>query len=407
MNKVDERKIVNKYLKDLDIENIEDRKIEELSGGELQRVAIVAAAVKEADVYYFDEPASFLDITHRIKAAKLIRALSEKASVIVVEHDLATLDYISDEIQIVYGEPACYGIFSQSKAVRRGINEYMDGMLPDENIRFRSYPIRFSERPIDRYVSKEILFNFPELQKSYEKFKLITSSGQIHKGEVLAIMGANGLGKSTFLKLIAGVEAPDKGTIENVKISYKPQYLNYDIEGTVEEHLKKIAGPEFVSGWYKTNILEKLNINLILNNKISELSGGELQKVQIAACLSKQDVDIIAMDEPSAFIDVEDRMNVAEIIKDCVINKDIAAIIVDHDIQFVDYLADSMLVFEGMPAKEGHVFGPVTKREGMNRVLKNLDITYRRDKLTGRPRINKPGSQLDQEQRFKGEYYYT
>ena len=113
------------------------------------------------------------------------------------------------------------------------------------------------------------------------------------------------------------------------------------------------------------------------------------------------------MDEPSAFIDVEDRLKVAEVIKEFIAVKEICAIIVDHDIQFIDYLADSMLVFEGDPGKEGHVFGPVNKREGMNKVLKNLNITYRRDKQTGRPRINKPGSQLDQEQRHKGEYYYT
>ena len=257
LEKVDERKIVNELLKELDISNIIDRNIEDLSGGELQRVAIVAAAVKDADVYYFDEPSSFLDITHRIKAAKLIRNLSEKASVIVIEHDLATLDYISDEIQIVYGEPACYGIFSQSKAVRRGINDYMEGILPEENIRFRQYPIRFSERPMERFVSKEALITFPELEKNYKSFKLKTTSGLIHKGEVLAIMGANGLGKTTFLKLIAGLETPDKGKVEKIKISYKPQYLNQNIEGTVQEYLRSIAGAEFDSGWYKTNILEK------------------------------------------------------------------------------------------------------------------------------------------------------
>ena len=406
LKKVDERNILDKLLKELDLSSIKNRDISELSGGELQRVAILAAILKKADVYYFDEPSSFLDITHRIKIAKLIRTLSKNAAVIVVEHDLATLDYISDEIQIVYGEQACYGIFSQSKAVRRGINEYMDGMLPDENIRFRSYQIKFSERPTERIISSEVLVEFPELEKHFESFKLKTNAGVVHKGEVLSIMGANGLGKSTFLKLLAGIEKPDKGEINKIKISYKPQYLDYNIEGTVEDYLRNIAGSEFSSGWYKTNILEKLNINAILQNKISELSGGELQKVSIVACLTKPDVDLVAMDEPSAFIDVEDRLNIAEIIKDFVINKGVAAIIVDHDIQFIDYLADSMLVFEGTPAKEGHVIGPLTKREGMNKVLKNLDLTYRRDKVSGRPRINKPGSQLDQEQRTKGEYYY-
>ncbi len=407
LEKVDEKNLLDKLLNELDLVLIKERDISELSGGELQRVAIIATILKKADVYYFDEPSSFLDITHRIKAAKLIRDLAKEAAVIVVEHDLATLDYISDEIQIVYGEQACYGIFSQSKAVRRGINEYMDGMLPDENIRFRPYQIKFSERPSERIVSNEVLVEFPELEKHFENFKLKTNAGFIHKGEVLSIMGANGLGKSTFLKLLAGLETPDKVKINEIKISYKPQYLNYNIEGTVEDYLRGISGSEFSSGWYKTNILEKLNINAILQNKISELSGGELQKVSIVACLTKPDVDLIAMDEPSAFIDVEDRLNIADIIKDFVVNNNISAIIVDHDIQFIDYIADSMLVFEGIPAKEGHVIGPLTKREGMNKVLKNLDITYRRDKQTGRPRINKPGSQLDQEQRHKGEYYYT
>ena len=407
LKKVDEKGNSEKLLKELGVEEIKNRKIEQLSGGELQRVAIIAAAVKKADVYYFDEPTSFLDITYRIKVAKLIRELAKNVSIVVVEHDLATLDYISDEIQIVYGEPACYGIFSQSKSVRRGINEYMEGMMPEENIRFRNYPIRFVEAPEEIITSQEVIQEIEPLEKGYEGFKLKTSKSVMHKGEVMAIMGSNGLGKTTFLRLLAGIETPDNTAIEPLKISYKPQYLNYEAEGTVENYLRLNIGSDFTSGWFKTNILEKLNIKSILHNKVSELSGGELQKVYTVAALCKPDIDLIAMDEPSAFIDVEDRLNVAEIIKDYVMMKGISAIIVDHDIQFVDHLSDTMIVFEGIPGKEGYVYGPVPKREGMNRVLKNLDITYRRDKLTGRPRINKPGSQLDREQRFKGEYYYT
>ncbi len=407
LEKIDERGVVNKLIDEFDIHSIIDRRIDELSGGELQKIAIIATAAKDADVYYFDEPSSFLDIVYRIKAAKIIRSLAEHASVVVVEHDLATLDYISDEIQIVYGEPACYGMFSNSKSVRRGINDYMDGMLPEENIKFRPYSITFKETQEEKIISKETIAEFPELEKKYEIFHLKTNAGKIHRGEVLCIMGANGLGKSTFLKLLAGAEKPDKGRINEMRISYKPQYLNYNIEGTVEEYLKKICGEEFSSGWFKTHILEKLNIQSILNNKITELSGGELQKVHVVACLIKPGTDLIAMDEPSAFIDVEDRLNIAEIIKDYVIKNNIAALIVDHDIQLLDYLSDRILVFEGIPGKEGYVAGPLSKKDGMNRFLKKLEITYRRDKTTGRPRINKPGSQLDKEQRNKNNYYYT
>jgi len=404
IKKVDEKGISDKLIKELSLENVEDRKVSELSGGELQKVAIIACLCKRADVYYLDEPMSFLDIIHRIKVAKIIRELKE--SFIVVEHDLASLDYISDEMQIVYGEAGCYGVFSQSKAVRRGINEYLDGYLPDDNVRFRDYKIIFNKFGVDKEISDEVLIEFDELEKKFEKFSLKTNKGVIHKQEVLGVVGANGLGKTTFLKLLSKEIKPDKGNVKEIKISYKPQYIYSDIEGTVLENLQKAAKDEFNSGWYKQNILEKLGLDKILNNKIKNLSGGELQKFHVAITLSK-DADLYTLDEPSAFIDVEDRLKVAEIIKEFILKKEKAAIVVDHDIQFIDYLSDSILVFEGESGKKGYVYSTSDKKEGMNRVLKNLGITYRRDNENNRPKINKPGSLLDKEQRSKGEYYYV
>ena len=406
LSRVDERKVIDRLGKEFGIENIKDRYIKDISGGELQKVAILATAARDADIYFFDEPASFLDITTRIKAAKLISSLkSENKAVIVVEHDLATLDYISDEMQIFYGEAACYGIVSQSKAVRRGINEYLDGYLPDENIRFRDYPIIFY-RSADRFVQLNTpLFSFPSMTKTFENFELKINKGTVRKGEVLTVMGANGLGKTTFLKILAGIEKPDNCKIEKLNLAYKPQQLKASSK-TVREALLEIAGSEFETGWYKQNILEKLGLKNLLEQKLNNLSGGELQKVNIAITLSS-DANIFAFDEPSAFIDVEDRLNVAEVIKEFVIKKDVCAIVVDHDVQFVDYIGDSMLIFNGIPGKSGEVTGPFGKIDGMNEVLKILDITYRMEKETGRPRINKPGSVLDREQRSKGKYYYN
>lgn len=406
LGKADERKIIKNLEKEFEIEQIKDRDISSLSGGELQKVAILAAAAKNADVYFFDEPASFLDITTRIKAAKLIQSLKdERKAVIVVEHDLATLDYISDEIQIFYGDPACYGIVSQSKAVRRGINEYLDGYLPEENIRFRDHSIAFSKSVERLSHLHHPLFSYPALEKRFKNFHLAVKEGTIMKGEVLTVMGANGLGKTTFLKLLAGIEKPDHGAIGQLNIAYKPQHLE-PLSKTVRESLMEGAGEEFESGWYKQNILEKLGIKSILEQHMDTLSGGELQKVHIALTLSKQ-AEIFAFDEPSAFVDVEDRLKVAEVIKEFIIKKEACAIVIDHDVQFIDYIGDAMLVFKGIPGHIGEVVGPLKKREGMNEVLKMLDITYRMEKETGRPRINKPGSVLDKEQRSKGKYYCT
>ncbi len=232
-----------------------------------------------------------------------------------------------------------------------------------------------------------------------------TNAGTVHKGEILAVMGANGLGKTTFLKMLSGMEKPDQGTVNKVKIAYKQQYPDSNAEGTVKEWLVKTAKERYESGWYKQNILEKMGLGKLLDREVKELSGGELQKLYIAVTLSHE-CDIFAFDEPSAFIDVEDRLMVADVIKDFVIKKFVCAVVVDHDVQFIDHIGDSMLVFEGKPGVEGHVVGPVAKRDGMNEVLKMLDITYRHDKETQRPRINKPGSALDREQRSRGQYYY-
>ncbi|MBU1245747.1 MAG: ribosome biogenesis/translation initiation ATPase RLI [Nanoarchaeota archaeon] len=403
LEKIDERKQSNKLVKELQLDHLMDRHLSKLSGGEMQKVAIIAAMVKKADFYFFDEPASFLDVTSRIKVAKLIRELSKDSAVMVVEHDLATLDYISDEIQILYGKQAGYGVVSQSKGVRRGINEYLDGFLPDDNVRFRDYGIVFAKAPEGKTTEPAILFEFPELEKKFKGFELKTNKGNVHKAEVMAVMGANGLGKTTFLKLLAGLEKPTTGKIDKIKISYKEQYPEI-VKGTVREWLEK--SKDYKTGWYKQNILEKLGLLKVIDSEISSLSGGELQKVYIAVCLGNE-AELYALDEPSAFIDVEDRLKVAEVIKEFILKKEKAAIVVDHDVQFTEYIADSMLVFEGVPSVNGEVYGPCTKREGMNRVLKMLDITYRKDKDTNRPRINKGDSQLDKEQRSKGEYYYS
>ena len=250
------------------------------------------------------------------------------------------------------------------------------------------------------------MIKFPELEKNFESFSLKTNSGEVHRGEVLTIMGANGLGKSTFLNLLSGKLKADKGEVEEYKISYKEQYPSREFESTVRTELMSVAKPEFDSGWYKQNILEKLNLNKVIDNKIKDLSGGELQKFHVALCLSRE-ADIYALDEPSAFVDVEDRLKVAEVIKEFVIKKEKCAIVVDHDVQIIDYLGDRMLVFLGEPAKKGFVEGPFSKRDGMNKVLEILDITYRRDNTSHRPRINKPGSNLDSEQRNKKEFYYS
>jgi len=116
----------------LDLRQVLDREMEQLSGGELQRFAIAIACVQRADVYMFDEPSSYLDVKQRLSAAKTIRSLTRPDDyVIVVEHDLSVLDYLSDFICALYGKPSAYGVVSLPPSVREWINIFLDGHIPN------------------------------------------------------------------------------------------------------------------------------------------------------------------------------------------------------------------------------------------------------------------------------------
>ncbi|NMB77976.1 MAG: ribosome biogenesis/translation initiation ATPase RLI [Methanomicrobiales archaeon] len=388
----------------LKLDSILDHDIGTLSGGELQRVAIAACLAREADLYFFDEITPFLDIYQRIAAAKLIRDLATKKPVVIVEHDLAILDMLADTVHVGYGKPSVFGIITRPKGVRVGINQYLEGFLHEENVRFRDTQVIFEKRAHDKGSHRDDLFIIPEMTKDYGAFHLTVSGGTIRSGEVLGVVGANGIGKSTFAKLLAGAEKPTTGSLEtNLRISYKPQYIKGETSDSVEFFLRQIT-TKFDSSMYQHEIIEALNLQPILQSSVNTLSGGELQRVAIAACLSR-DADLYILDEPSAHLDVEQRVKVTRMIKHHAEGKEVGIMVIDHDIYLVDMISERILVFEGEPGISGTAAGPFPMRDGMNRFLRELDVTFRRDQ-SGRPRINKPESFLDREQKGLGEYYY-
>jgi ATP-binding cassette subfamily E protein 1 len=409
LEKVDERKLVDKLAEELELKQVWDRPLDVLSGGELQRVAVVATLSREADVYLFDEPSSYLDVKQRLQVAKAIRSLKEyQKTIIVAEHDLAIIDYLSDQICVFYGEPAVYGIVSHVHGVRTGINIYLQGYIPDENVLFRKESIKFHEKPPAVSAGAgETLLKWGRIEKTFEGFKLVTEPGEIKRGEIVGILGPNGIGKTTFVKILAGLEeSDDKQKLGELTVSYKPQYIAAEYEGTVQELLINVAKENFASSWYKTEILQPLKVNLLLDRNVMELSGGELQKVAIAACLSRK-VDLFLLDEPSAYLDVEERLNMARTMRRVVEAHNVTAFVVEHDVVTQDFIADRLMVFSGEPGVNGVANPPTSLRKGMNMFLKEMGVTFRRDSVTRRPRVNKEGSKLDTFQKQIGEYYYT
>ena len=413
LERVDERGLAKDVIKLLNLESVADRLIKHLSGGELQRLAIAAALCRDANVYLFDEPSSYLDVKERINAAKVIRELMPKnAYVIVVEHDLAVLDYVSDYITVVFGEPGVYGIFSKTYAVGSGINNFLLGFLPAENMRIRKEPIKFHvhEKAPEREAETNVPYiSWGNLVKKLNGFKLTVEEGISYKGEVIGILGPNGIGKTTFIRLLAGELEPDEGYVSTsgLRISYKPQYVKSEFfEGTVEEVLRK-ASEDSLSGssWFYVEVVRRLGLHKLLLRDVKDLSGGELQKLAIAVTLARN-ADVYLLDEPSAYIDVEERLIISKAIRRVTSLRKVTTFVVEHDLSIIDFIANRLIVFDGTPGIEGYASRPMGLREGMNKFLKTLGITFRRDMKTGRPRINKPGSYLDRYQKSINEYYY-
>ncbi len=377
-------------VKIFNLEKLLDRKISVLSGGELQKVAIATAYIKNADIYFYDEPTNFLDIAERLRISLILKSSNKK--VLVADHDLAILDYLSDYVYLFFGEENTYGVVSHIRSVRNGINEYLSGYLKDENIKFRSKEIKFN--PYSETETKtKIKFEYPKLKKDFPSFKLDVEPGEIREGEVIGIVGRNALGKSTFVEMLA--------KLKDVKISYKPQYLRIEKDIQVKDFLLDPSLNKDVVNECK----RRLDINRLLYKKLSQLSGGELQRVFVTYALS-QEADLYLLDEPSAYLDIEDRLNLADLVRDLFSNSEKSAFIVDHDVIFIDAISSRLIVFNGEQSVYGKASKPMDKEKGMNEFLKLVNITMRRDKDTNRPRINKPDSVLDREQKSSGNYYY-
>jgi ATP-binding cassette subfamily E protein 1 len=410
LERVDERNKLSQLKDKLQLETIWNRDLKVLSGGELQRVTVAASICREADVYLFDEPASYLDVKQRLQVARAIRSLKDDGkTVIVAEHDLAILDYLSDQICVFYGDPGVYGVVSHVHGVRVGINIYLEGYIPDENVRFRKDAIIFHVKPPSTGLTLgETLLQWSEIKKSFKGFEFQAAPGEVKRGEVVGVFGPNGIGKTTFVKILAGLEEADAGETsaeEEMKVSYKPQYISPQYSGTVEELLKEAADKEFQTSLYQSQILQPLKMPVLLDREVTELSGGELQRVAIAACLSRG-AELYLLDEPSAYLDVEDRLSVARTIRHVIENRKVTAFVVEHDVVTQDFIADRLMTFTGEPGIQGFANKPTGLREGMNSFLEDMKITFRRDPQTKRPRVNKEGSRLDREQKNIGEYYY-
>jgi ATP-binding cassette subfamily E protein 1 len=408
LKRVDDRDELAHYAELLAIDHLLNRRLDKLSGGELQRVAIAATLLKEADVYFFDELSSYLDIHERLRIVRIIQGMVARGKrILVVEHDLAILDVLCDLLHIVYGERAAYGIFTPPRSTRAAINAYLDGYLPEENVRIRDKPIQFLRGRVRGEEVGSPILQWGDMEKTLGEFHLKTGKGEVRSAEVVGVVGPNATGKTTMVRMIAGEIEPDMGWCTmDATVSYKQQHVSTDFDGSVQDWLDTELGGRWRSGEFHTQVIRPLQVDQLLELRAKKLSGGELQAVCIAICLGKE-ADLYLLDEPSAHLDANARMEAAKAIRRTMESNEKAAMVIDHDIYFIDIVSDSLLVFDGEGGKHGNAQGPLSLREGMNRFLADVDVTFRRDHESHRPRINKPNSRKDREQKASGEYFYV
>eukprot|EP01012_Entosiphon_sulcatum_P033723 TRINITY_DN4269_c0_g1_i1.p1 TRINITY_DN4269_c0_g1~~TRINITY_DN4269_c0_g1_i1.p1 ORF type:complete len:662 (-),score=158.14 TRINITY_DN4269_c0_g1_i1:165-2129(-) len=410
LQRKDEKNMFDFYVEALGLQDILDRQVNQLSGGELQRFVIATTCVQEADVYMFDEPSSYLDVRQRLKAATVIRELIKQNNYIIcVEHDLSVLDYLSDFICCLYGIPGAYGVVTLPFGVREGINIFLDGFVPTENLRFRpeSMTFKISDADTEEIGKKMAQYSYPKLHKTIETFNLDVDPGDFTDSEIIVLLGENGTGKTTFIRLLAGIIKPDDESIQlpQLNISIKPQTISPKFQGTVKELLETRVKDAILHPQFQTDVMKPMQIDDIIDRELPTLSGGELQRVAIVLALGKP-ADVYLLDEPSAFLDSEQRLTAAKVIKRFILHAKKTAFVVEHDFIMATYLADRVIVYEGTPSVCSKANTPQKLVRGMNKFLSQLDITFRRDPENFRPRINKHDSVKDREQKLVGNYFF-
>lgn len=462
--------LYNRVVQMMELENLLERQLGNLSGGELQRFALAYVAMQNTAIYLIDEPSSYLDIKQRLTAGRLIRSLVEKdldKYCVVVEHDLAVLDYLSDYTSLLYGKAGVFGIISMPSSVREGINIFLSGYLPSENMRFRDEALKFqvtdsaeeeaeqatakgSEKSrIQTYPAMEIRFSILKSSASdidsdsveddpnianrvldaaavpadnddivptstlYDKqkardfsFRLRIEAGHFEYSKITLLLGENGTGKSTLIKALVGAIQPVsvEGLLPTLPFSLKPQTIAPSFKGTVQElFLSRIAETYNHSG-FQDDVVKPLDIKHLLDRKVTQLSGGELQRVALILALGKP-ADVYLIDEPSAYLDASQRLVCAKVIKRFVINTKKACFVVEHDFLMALYLADSVVVFTGTPGVDAVACKPCGVTQGFNKFLSIIQVTFRRDPENLRPKVNKLNSAKDREQKINGQYF--
>lgn len=355
------------------ITSLAHRDIQNLSGGEKQRVAIAAALAYSPSCIILDEPISQLDPLNAEDVVNLVKKINEELGITIIVIEQRINKWFDFSNKIAFMEDGCIKEFQNKKDIINYFEAF--DFLPDYIKVFKElefFPDSFfsARKYIEKInlnktqnkkikaINNEEIINIKKLNVFYDKTQVINNvSLNVKKGECIAIMGANGAGKSTLLKAIMGL-IKYKGSIRvsekevsstNIKdiakiIGYVAQNPNdYLSKDTVYNELKftldnfKNKNTENIE-----KVLCELDLTKLQDKNPRDLSGGEKQRVAIASVLVNEP-SVLILDEPTRGIDVYLKEKLKNILKD-LNNKGITVILVTHDTEFAAGLCQRFIL---------------------------------------------------------------
>ena len=169
-------------------------------------------------------------------------------------------------------------------------------------MRFREETLSFRmvETAEEMIIEHTRHYQYPSMTKTLGGFKLTVEGGSFSDSEIIVMLGENGTGKTTFVRLLAG-DTPDLETDkQTLAVSLKPQTISPKFPGTVRMMLLKQIKAAFMHPQFQTDVMKPMNLENIMDQEVKTLSGGELQRVAICLALGKPNVSLFLIDEPSS-----------------------------------------------------------------------------------------------------------
>ena len=337
----------------LELEKLVDKNIIYISSGERQKIAIGCSLSLEPEIIILDEPSSNLDFHMTKKLKQLIEKLKTKGyTIIIAEHRMYYIQDLIDRVLVI----------NNGKVIEKTISD----LESNNEVPLRSLDIFNLELENISCKNKELLM---EINNITYKNILSNITTTVYKGDVIGLIGKNGVGKTTLLRLLSNIMKPNKGKIVGKVVPFLVmqdmdyQFFTESVEsemkfGSADNDLEKI-----------NSLLMKLGLTEFKDKIPFELSGGQKQRLLIAIS-ALANVNLLMFDEPTSGLDYVNMTKVSGILKD--LSKNSALIVATHDIEFLYKTCNRVVYLDDKVIKEDFYLNLENKKK-VNNIFINME----------------------------------